>query len=145
MSAAPPPGAYDLLHTYDKHQRKSFHASGGLLGKTNLGGSFGSNVPRAVNATPERPTPGPGEYATGHGIFEPKDPEAKPSSVFASASKQREGVKKPSYADGDVYVPKGVGSVKASGKANMGFGGESRHLAPDEQTEVAELRAMLAR
>ena len=141
VSPAPPPGAYDLLNTYDKHQKKSFHGSG-LLGKSNLGGSFGSNVPRAVNTTPDKPTPGPGEYATGHGIFEPKDPDAKPSSVFASASKQREGVKK---AIGDFHVPKGVGAGKASGKANMGFGGESRHLAPDEATEVAELRAMMAR
>ena len=98
-------------------------------------------MPRAVNTTPDKPTPGPGEYATGHGIFE-KDPDAKPSSVFASASKQREGVKK---AIGDFHVPKGVGAGKASGKANMGFGGESRHLAPDEATEVAELRAMMAR
>jgi hypothetical protein len=135
----PSPAAYDVPIDNPKYSKKSFNSSA-VLGQSRPGSGFGSSAQRAALKAQE-PTPGPGEYSADVHIGS-KGANA-PSSVFASGVGQR-GANPTSYGD-YTYNPEGVGTIKATGAPNKGFGGASRGLLDGEDAEVAELRAMLGK
>lgn len=138
VAVGPSVGAYDM-RAYDPHAKKAFRADA-MLGKAVPGG-FGSSAVRAPKEA-ATDTPGPGEYhaASKRDIGGDK----RPSSVFASASHQRGAGPRPAHTSDGVFVPDGIGDVRASGN-KTGFGGATRGLAADEAAEVAQLREMLGK